>query len=468
MELYDLEAEINILGSCLLSEKAIDQVSTVLIPDNFYRSANNHVYSAILGMWNNGQPIDLVTLADNLRKDKLLDLVGGSAYLASLTDSSLGPANVMYYCQIVKTFYQKRKLFNIGQYLVNESQDQSSDIQEIKSTIEKALLEIENKGKDGYSHIKNHITSVINEIEEDYKRKGKLKGIPTGFAELDRLTDGWQDSTYSVIGARPSIGKTASIIQMIATAAVENDFKVGLFTAEMATNLIVKRMFANIGYINQSAMRSGMLSHSDFASIQDAAAKLYESNIFIDDTPNIKINDLITGAKAMVRKENVNIIFIDYIGLITYSNNKIPRWEQFTEISKSLKGLARELKIPIVVLSQLSRDNEGKRPNNASLRESGGIEQDADIIILLHREKEPSETEDDLEIILSKQRNGPINTFEVVHQKAYNRMVSKNQESREEKLSKSKAQQTKVILEAKTVQPQKTTQEAFDEEIDLF
>lgn len=429
MDLHDVEAEKNILGACLLSNKVIDSVMEYLIPDNFYKSAHARIFSSIAVMWGKKVPVDIVTLVDELRKEGVIDIVGGAAYVASLTDDVPSSANVVHYCTIVKEFSQRRKLFDMGKYLIDITQDISSNISDIKDLVEKSLLEMENKTKEGYQPVKNYIVDVIKDIEDDYKRKGNIKGISTGISELDRLTNGWQDGDYIVIGARPSVGKTASVVQMIIHGSIMAKKKIGFFSAEMGARQIIRRMISNVGHINQTNMRSGMLTHADFASIQDAAGQLYESNIYINDTPNIMASELISEAKRMKRQENVDAIYIDYLGLLSYSNKKMARWEQIGEISRALKGLARELNIPVIVLSQLTRDKEGKRPNMADLRDSGSVEQDADVILLLHREGEPGESVDEIEMILCKQRNGPIGSIAITHQKAFSKMVNRIVES---------------------------------------
>jgi replicative DNA helicase len=425
MDLHDIEAEKNILGACLLSNKSIDTVMEYLIPDNFYKAAHQRIFNTIMVMWGKKYPVDLSTLVNELRKEKEIDIVGGAVYIASLTDDIPSASNALHYCQIVREFSQKRKLYNMGQYLTQITQDVSTDISDIKTEVEKVLLGMENKSKSGYQPVKNHIVELIKDIEDDYNRKGKIKGVPTGINELDRLTNGWQDGDYIVIGARPSVGKTASVVQMIIHGSIMNKKKIGFFSSEMGAKQIIRRMISNIGHINQTNMRNGMLSHSDFASIQDAASQLYESNIFINDTPNIMASELISEARRMKRQEGVQAIYVDYLGLLSYSNKKMARWEQIGEISRSLKGLARELNIPIIVLSQITRDKEGKRPNMADLRDSGSVEQDADAILLLHREGEPGESVDEIEMILCKQRNGPIGSISITHQKAFSKMINR-------------------------------------------
>lgn len=429
MDFYNEEAEVYILGCCLLENKAIDTVAEYLIPSNFYRSANRHIFASIHAMRLRNVPVDLITIVDELRREKLIDIVGGSVYVASLTTDTPSSANISYYCKIVRELSQKRKLNDLGNILISKAKDESCDVEEMKTEIEKALLELDNRTSEGYKNIKEYIPEVIRDIEKDYNRKGKIGGVPTGIHELDRLTNGWQESDYIVIGARPSVGKTAAMVQMVINGSLSDKKKIGLFSAEMGAKQIIRRMLSNVGHISQSSMRNGMLVGPDFSSIQDAAGRLYESNIFINDTPNISINELIRESRLMVRKENVSAIFIDYIGLLNYSNKKLQRWEQIGEISRSLKCLARELNIPIIALSQLTRDNEGKRPNMSALRDSGSIEQDADVIMLLHREGESGELEDNLEFILCKQRNGPIGTIHITHKKAYSKMIEKISES---------------------------------------
>jgi replicative DNA helicase len=275
----------------------------------------------------------------------------------------------------------------------------------------------------GYSHVSDHVHDIIKHCEHIYKNRGQLSGIPTGFPKLDEMTNGWQNQDYIVIGARPSTGKTAGMLNS-ATAALRAGKKVGIFSAEMNTRSILLRMVSDWGNVDSKKLRSGFMSSTDALQIGETAQEIGKTGLFINDTPNIPFQALVSDARRMVRKEKVEIIFIDYMGLIVSEKSSLQRFEQISEISRSLKGLARELNIPIVVLSQLKRESHGNRPSIADLRESGSIEQDADLIILLQDlgYTDDSETCKKIKWIVGKQRNGQTGDISMIFKGAYMRM----------------------------------------------
>ncbi len=276
------------------------------------------------------------------------------------------------------------------------------------------------------------VTETVNVIEKLFHAGGDYTGVPTGFPELDQFTSGFQDSEYIVIGARPSVGKTALALTMASYMAVHKKIPVGFFTLEMSGKSLMQRLLSAEAKIDSSRIRNGMLKHSDFSKLTEAAGRLYEAPLFIEDTPNIKLLELRAQARRMRKNENIRAIFIDYIGLIeSDSRNNIPRHEQVAEVSRSLKSLARELDIPIIALSQVGRQSEGKEPTLADLRESGSIEQDADVVMFIHKQRETdkdlehnSKTTIETDLILAKQRNGPVGTCKLVFIPKFTRFES--------------------------------------------
>jgi replicative DNA helicase len=428
---HNLEAEQAVIGALLLDNEVIHKIIAQLKPEDFYKQSHQKIFGVINTLANRSEACDLITLTDALRANKELDTVGGAAYVSQLTSNVPSSANVEHYSRIVKECSTRRQLIRIGASMSAESYEESAESRMIIEEAEKQLFEVaENKQKDGFKKAGDVIVKTIARIEYAFNNRNKLTGVPTGFTQLDSMTSGFQESDYVIIGARPSIGKTAFALSMAAHTSIHERIPTGFFTLEMPSHLILQRLIAMEARVNSHAMRTGMLKISDFASIQDAAGVIYEAPLWISDWPNMPILDLRAQARQMVRDHQVKIIFIDYLGLISAERSDVARWEQMSDISRSLKALARELAIPIVVLSQVSRDSEGKEPSLNNIRESGAIEQDADMVMFLHRdrgtEKESSEQQEMIEtkLIVAKQRNGPIGTCKIGFHSSYTRFVS--------------------------------------------
>jgi replicative DNA helicase len=286
--------------------------------------------------------------------------------------------------------------------------------------------------ENGYGHVSDSVPDVLKHIELNCKRRGQLSGIPTGFPQLDEMTNGWQNQDYIVIGARPSVGKTAGMLNSI-SAALRAKKKVGLFSAEMNVRSILMRMISDWANVDSTKLRSGFIANTDVMRIAEVCQEIGKTGLFVNDTPNIPFAQLVSDARRMKRKEGVEIIFIDYMGLITNEKNNLKRFEQVSEISRNLKGLARELDIPIVVLSQLTRESQGSKPTIADLRESGSIEQDADLIILLRDMgfTDDSKTCKKIQWIVGKQRNGATGDISMIFKGAFMRMKESEEEWQE-------------------------------------
>jgi replicative DNA helicase len=417
---YNQEAEIATLGALLLDPEALSTVIRYLRAEDFYKTANQRVYQAILDLFDRNEAIDLITLTEELKSNDLLEACGGAAYISRLTSAVPTSANVRYYAQIVQECSIRRNLARIASQITSDSYDESQEVRLIIEEAERRIFEITDKQHSGsFQPAKEIVSRTIEAIEKLYHTKDAYIGIPSGFTDLDVLTSGFQNSEFIVIGARPSVGKTALALTMAANMAIHNKFPVGYFTLEMSSMALMQRLLASEARIRSNSLRSGFLKPSDFHKLTEAASKIYEAPLYIEDTPSLRLLDLRALARRMKHQFNVAIIFIDYLTLITSENRDLARHEQIAEISRSLKALARELDIPVVALSQVRRESEGKQPNLADLRESGSIEQDADVVIFLHRERPAGDGERDLprnvetDLIVAKQRNGPVGNMKI-------------------------------------------------------
>jgi replicative DNA helicase len=414
------DAEIATLGALLLDSDALGTVVHYLRPDDFYKTAHQRIYQGILKLFERNEAVDLITLTEELKNENLLEACGGVAYVSRLTSAVPTSANVRYYAQIVQDCSIRRNLARIASSIVSDSFDDSQEVRLIIEEAERHIFEITDKQHTGtFQPAKEIVSRTIEAIEKLYHTKDAYIGIPSGFSDLDTLTSGFQNSEFIVIGARPSVGKTALALTMAANMAIHNKFPVGFFTLEMSSMALMQRMLASEARIRSNSLRSGFLKPSDFHKLTEAASKIYEAPLYIEDSPSLRLLDLRALARRMRHQFNVAIIFIDYLTLITSENRDLPRHEQIAEISRSLKALARELDIPVIALSQVRRESEGKQPNLADLRESGSIEQDADVVIFLHRERLSADYQDEMprnietDLIVAKQRNGPVGSLKI-------------------------------------------------------
>ncbi|MEM5948190.1 replicative DNA helicase [Spirochaetia bacterium 38H-sp] len=427
---YDEQSEMAVLGALLLDGEALAVVLEILRPDDFYKRANRNIYQAIIDRYNRGESTDIITLVEELKAKDLLSESGGPAYVASLTAAVPTSANVEYYAKIVKDNSVRRTLIKISQQMMAWATDKAYDTRLSLENIEKEVFELTEAGTQfSIKPPKQLVSSTVEIIERWVKDKDSSIGIPTGFKDLDRMLTGFHESEFIVIGARPSVGKTALALSMATHIAIHKKIPVGFFTLEMSDMALMLRILAGEARINFNHIRAGLLKPADFQKISEAAGRIYEAPLYIVDVPNIRLLDLRAQARKMCLQYGVKVIFIDYLTLITSEDKAIPRHEQIAEISRSLKALARELSIPVIALSQLRRESEGKRPSLADIRESGSIEQDADVVIFIHRERLASDdnnkaSEIETELIIAKQRNGPIGTVKVAFIPEYTKFES--------------------------------------------
>ncbi len=426
---HNEEAEKAVLGAILLSADAFNEIIMTLRKEDFYAPSHQALYDAIVSFHqeHSGQIIDLITMSDYLKKSDLLEICGGMGYLASLTSNVPTTTNAIYYADIVRSLSLRRALITYSGNLYESVFDESKDVSILLDEGERVLSDLQNSTSsftDNYEDASVLVKATVDLVMDRIKH-GNPSGVKTGFEQLDDMTGGFQPSEFIVIGARPSVGKTAFAITLAIDIAIKRKIPTGFFSAEMTKMAIMERILAAEARVDSKRIRSALLRTQDTTAIIDAAGKIYEGKLYIQDTPNIKLFDLRSQARRMKREKDIKILFIDYISLINpESNANVPRHEQVAEISRSLKSLSRELQIPVVALSQVSRDAEGKEPNLANLRESGSVEQDADVVILLHRDRlvDPENPENkkqnepvvmingfavqETKVILAKQRNG--------------------------------------------------------------
>ncbi len=428
---HDIEAELAVLGAVLLDPDAFQTVQQILAADAFYSPQNQKLFKAIAELDANSRKFDIVILTDFLRSKGELDAVGGASYIASLTDYVPSSANVEFYARIVLECSIRRKLLKVSNKISVSVFDETVNSRTVLEEAQKNIFELTDAGNSAtFQKLSEILMPAIEALEKMHKNRGEYTGVPSGLGSLDELTYGFQNAEFIIIGARPSVGKTALAMTMAAHIAIDKKIPTAFFSLEMSNMQLTMRLMAARAKINSNKMRSANLSTLDYKKIGDVCGKLHEAPFYLVDMPNMKLLDLRAMARQLAGEpHNVKIIFIDYLTLITGENSLIPRHEQIAEISRSLKSLARELNIPIVALSQLTRDAEGKRPGLSDIRESGSLEQDADVVMFLHRER--AETKDDntdgiaTELILAKQRNGPIGTVDLLFQPQFTTFVSK-------------------------------------------
>jgi replicative DNA helicase len=442
---HNEEAERATLGAMLLDAEAVPVAMQYLKPGDFYINRNRRVFEAIRTLADQGLKADIITIVEELRRTGELDGAGGPVYVASLTNVVPTAANIEYYAKVVQDCSLRRSLIRVSNEVVAKSFDESRESRIILEETQQRIFELTDTRQTlTFKSIKEIIPPVIHIIETRYHAKSLYTGVPSGFDDLDQYTTGFQPSELIIIGARPSIGKTALALTMAINIAIHQKIPTAFFTLEMSDIALVQRLISGEANIESNSLRHGKLKPSDFSKLLDAAGKIYEAPLYIVDMPNMKLLDLRSQARRLRSQQKVEIIFIDYLTLISSENYQLPRHEQVAEISRSLKSLARELGIPIVALSQVRREVEGKRgehsgrPGLADLRESGSIEQDADLVIFLHRDRKIEQNSGETEIgtgtvptelIIAKQRNGPVGIVNIVFHTKFAKFAPQSRDS---------------------------------------
>ena len=417
------EAEASLLGSVLIDSDAIIKIADIVSPEDFYDERHGQIYKAVEALYDQRSPIDILTLSDHLKGEGALDTVGGASYLTELTNFVPTASHVVKYAEIVASKAMRRRLIKASQDITNYGYDEKENLQALVEQAEARLFEVSQKHtKQDIVSLENVLGESFDRLDELHKDKGAIRGIPTGFKDLDNILAGLQRSDLIVLAARPSMGKTAFSLNIAHNVAVKASQPVLLFSLEMSKEQLVDRLLAAEAGVDAWSLRTGNLNDSDFEKIGHAMGTLSEAQIFIDDTPSITVAEIRTKARREAHKRPLGLIIVDYLQLMSGGarfNAAGNRVQEISEISRGLKGIARELNVPLVALSQLSRSVESRHPQIpqlADLRESGSIEQDADAVAFMYREdyyNPDTERKNIADVFIKKHRNGPIGNFEL-------------------------------------------------------
>ena len=429
---HDIDAEQAVLGSMLTDKDAVNAAIETLKEDAFYREDNRAIYQAIINLYSKSEPIDIITLKDELESMDKFEQVGGYEYLASLPDKVPTTANVQKYIKIVEEKAILRKLIKTANEIIELGYDPAEDVEDIMDNAEKKIFDImQSKNQKGYTPIKDVLVESFTKLEELYNRKQHITGVPTGFVELDYKTAGLHGSELILVAARPAMGKTAFALNIATNAALRGNAPVAIFSLEMSKEQMVNRILCSEAMVDSNKVRTGKLEEDDWVKLAGAIGPLSESEIYIDDTPGISVMEIRTKCRKLKMEKNIGLVVIDYLQLVQGSNKRqASREQEISEISRSLKILAKEINVPVIALSQLSRAVEQRpdhRPMLSDLRDSGAIEQDADIVMFLYRDdyyNKESEKKDIAEVIIAKQRGGQTGTVELLWMGNYTKFVN--------------------------------------------
>jgi len=433
---HNLEAEMSVLGAILQSNEAFLKCLELLRPEHFYRDAHRKIYSAAHGLFWRSEPVDLITLTNELRRRGELEDVGSSAFLTSLVEAVATAANVSYHARIVRDKALLRQLIEVATGVVGLGYADHEDAEQVLEQAEQRIFEIsQDRIRRSFVALKSILKDTFEQVERLFERKTQVTGVPTGFSQLDQMTAGLQPSELAIIAGRPSMGKTSFALNIARNAAMEEGIPVGVFSLEMSKEQVVQRMLSSEAEVDSNRIRTGFLRESDWPKLTNAAGRLSEAPIFIDDSAAISVIELRAKARRLKAEHNIGLVVIDYLQLISGRLRVENRQQEVSEICRALKAMAKELKVPVVALSQLARRAEERgekgRPQLSDLRESGAIEQDSDVVIFLYRpgyyqarraDMEggvDSERDTRTEINVAKQRNGPTGTVELAFLREY-------------------------------------------------
>jgi replicative DNA helicase len=410
----NIEAEQSILGGVLQVNDALNTIVEFLEDGDFYREAHQKIFKSMIALSEKNEPIDLITLTNELKKKKELEEIGGASYLAGLVESVPTAANIVYYAKIVKEKSILRKLIGTATEIVTQSYQEGKDLEDFLDEAEQAIFRIsENQVRPAFYPIKEIVKESFKVIERLYEKKELITGVPSGFKDLDRKTAGFQNADLIIVAGRPSMGKTALCLNIAQHAAITVKIPTAIFSLEMSKEQLAIRMLCSEARVDSARLRSGFLSESDWPKLTMAAGALSDAPIFIDDSAAISVLELRAKARRLKADRGLGLVMVDYLQLMRGRSGAERREQEISEISRSLKALAKELNIPVIAISQLSRkaeDRPGRRPQLSDLRESGAIEQDADVIIFIYRDEvynPDSDQRGTAEVIIGKQRNGP-------------------------------------------------------------
>ncbi len=424
----NLDAEMAVLGSMLMDEDAVSVAAEILTADSFYKDTHKKIFETIIALYNSNKAVDLITLTDELKRNGAIDEIGGASFLTALVNSVPTSANIGHYVSIVKEKSILRSLINNSTRIISHCYESEGNIDELVDEAERLVFEVSVRKSQGtYLHLKEIVKNSIETIDRLYQKKAHVTGIPTGFIDFDIKTAGLQPSDLIVIAGRPSMGKSALALSIAEHAGVAEKLPLIIFSLEMSKEQLVQRMLCSHAKVDAHKVRTGYLATSDWPRLTAAAGKLSEAPIFIDDTPAISVMEIRAKARRLKAHQDIQLIIVDYLQLMRGSGMAESRQQEISEISRSLKALARELNVPIVAISQLSRAVESRtdhRPQLSDLRESGAIEQDADVVVLILREEYYNPTPENqgvAEVMIAKQRNGPVGSMKLAFIKEYTR-----------------------------------------------
>ncbi|MBA4417852.1 MAG: replicative DNA helicase [Syntrophus sp. (in: bacteria)] len=419
----NLEAEQSLLGGLLVDAESINKVADIVGPDDFYKEAHSKIYGVILDLYDKNEPIDLITVSSAAKDKGIIERIGGITYLNTLVDQMPSAANIAQYAKMVREKALVRNLMNVATEIIEKGHDVDSGVENYIDDAEKMIFQVaENKLRPSFFSVRDIVKENVKTIERLSQNKQSVIGVPTGFTDLDRVTSGLQPSDLIVVAGRPSMGKTAFCMNIAQFVGNQdgNSMQVGIFSLEMSKEQLVTRLLSSESEVGQSKLRTGALSGMDWQRLAQAAGKLCDASIFIDDSPGMSVLELRARARRLKKEHGLSLLIIDYLQLMRGRSNMERREQEISEISRSLKGLAKELNIPVIAISQLNRmveQREDRRPRLSDLRESGAIEQDADVIIFIYRDevyiKDKEENKGIAEIIIGKQRNGPTDTIKL-------------------------------------------------------
>ncbi len=417
----NLEAEQSLLGGLLVDADSINKVADIVGSDDFYREAHSRIYEVMLDLYDRNEPIDLITVSGTAKDKGIIEKIGGVTYLSTLVDLMPSSANIAQYAKMVREKALLRKLMNVATEIIEKGHDADVSVDTYIDEAEKMIFQVsENKLKPSFYSVRDIVKENVKTIERLSQNKQSVIGVPTGFVDLDRITSGLQPSDLVVVAGRPSMGKTAFCMNIAQYVGYLDggSSPVGIFSLEMSKEQLVTRLLSSESEVGQSKLRTGALAGSDWQRLAQAAGKLCDASIYIDDSPGMSILELRARARRLKKEHGLSLLIIDYLQLMRGRSSAERREQEISEISRSLKGLAKELNIPVIAISQLNRmveQRDDKRPRLSDLRESGAIEQDADVIMFIYRDEVYNKNADEsnkgiAEVIVGKQRNGPTDT----------------------------------------------------------
>ncbi len=429
---HSLEAEQSVLGAMILSKEAINTAIEKLHKEDFYKNANGEIFEAIVSLFNRDEPVDIITLSEELKKRGTLENVGGVTYLTDLTGGVVTTTNVKYYCDIVKEKAILRRLIESCDNIIAKSYEANEDVNSIIEEAEKSIFDITQGRIDkGFAPIKDVLLDSFSKMEEMAAREGELTGLTTGFVDIDNKLSGMQKSDLILLAARPSMGKTALGINIATNAAMKAGASVAVFSLEMSKEQLVQRIISSVSHVNLQKIISGNLNEDEWLQVIDAMGPISQAKIYIDDTAGISLTEMKAKCRRLKIEKGLDLVLIDYLQLMQLDGKAENRQQEISAISRGLKALAKELDCPVIALSQLSRAPELRsdhRPILSDLRESGAIEQDADVVMFLYRDEyynKDSDKKNIGEVIIAKHRNGPTGTVELVWLQEFTKFVNK-------------------------------------------